>query len=276
MRANPVAALILFAACTQAVASDLYQAINRLRAGDTICARQSAVAPLAPNPQLERAAVALAAGAPLARAVPDAGYRATRTSHISIAGATRESEVLEILQRKYCAQLLDPGFTDVGIHHGAAKLSIVLATPFAPRVAESEEVVAQKTLALVNSARALPRQCGPRHYPAAAPLRWNDKLALAARSHAEDMSRFSYFSHDGRDGSKPSQRALRAGYKFRAVGENLAAGSTTAEDAVAGWIKSPAHCANLMSPAFSEMGVAFAINKSSAMGVYWAQVFGSP
>ncbi len=276
MRANPVAALILFAACTQAAASDLYQAINRLRTGNSTCARQSAVPPLTPNLKLERAAAALAAGAALARSVPDAGYRATRTSHISITGEAREQEVLAILQRKYCAQLLDPAFTDIGVHHAGATLSIVLAAPFAPKVAESEEAVAEKTLMLANEARAVPRKCGARHYPAAPPLRWNEKLARAARSHAEDMARFSYFSHDGRDGSKPSQRSVRAGYKYRAIGENLAAGPVTAEDAVAGWIRSPGHCANLMSPAYTEMGVAFAVNKSSAMGVYWAQVFGSP
>ena len=276
MRANPVAALILLAVWAPAAASELYQAINGLRAGNTGCAVGSPVPPLTPNPRLERAAAALAAGVPLARSVPDAGYRATRTSHISITGEARASEVLAILQRKYCAQLLDSAFTDIGIHHAAAKLSIVLAAPFAPKVAGSAEAVAQQTLTLVNDARAVPRRCGARHYPAAPPLRWNERLAQAARAHAEDMARFSYFSHEGRDGSKPSQRAVRAGYRYRAVGENLAAGPVTAEDAVAGWIKSPGHCANLMSGSYSEMGVAFAINKSSAMGVYWAQVFGSP
>ena len=48
------------------------------------------------------------------------------------------------------------------------------------------------------------------------------------------------------------------------------------EDAVAGWIKSPGHCANLMNPAFAEMGVAFAIDAASDMGIYWAQAFGTP
>jgi uncharacterized protein YkwD len=31
-----------------------------------------------------------------------------------------------------------------------------------------------------------------------------------------------------------------------------------------------------MHPGFTEMGAAFAIDAGSAMGVYWAQAFGTP
>ena len=107
-------------------------------------------------------------------------------------------------------------------------------------------------------------------------MRWNDTLAEAARLHAVDMARHSYFSHAGRDGSNPAQRVTRAGYKYRATGENIAAGQTSPEEAVAGWIRSPPHCANLMNPVFTEMGVAYAVDATSEMGVYWAQAFGTP
>ena len=40
--------------------------------------------------------------------------------------------------------------------------------------------------------------------------------------------------------------------------------------------KSPPHCANLMNPVFTEMGVAYAVDAKSAMGVYWTQSFGTP
>jgi uncharacterized protein YkwD len=49
------------------------------------------------------------------------------------------------------------------------------------------------------------------------------------------------------------------GYKFRATGENIAAGPSTPDGAVAGWIKCPPHCANLMNSTFTEMGVAFSV-----------------
>ena len=129
---------------------------------------------------------------------------------------------------------------------------------------------------LVNNARATPRTCGDKPFKAAGPLRWNGTLAQAALAHAEDMARYNFFSHDGRDGSRPAQRVARAGYKYRAMGENIAAGQETPNDAVAGWIKSPPHCANLMNPVYTEMGVAFAVSTTSGLGVYWAQEFGTP
>ena len=74
----------------------------------------------------------------------------------------------------------------------------------------------------------------------------------------------------------PGALKLRAGYRYRAMGENIAGGQTRPEDAVTGWIDSPGHCANLMNPAFTEMGVAVAVNRKSRMGVYWTLEFGTP
>jgi uncharacterized protein YkwD len=61
----------------------------------------------------------------------------------------------------------------------------------------------------------------------------------------------------------------------RTFQENIAAGQMTADTVVQGWINSPGHCANIMSPAFSEMGAAFVVNNQSSQGIYWAQVFGA-
>jgi len=276
MRPNPLAAWIFLAVCTEVAANDLYQDINRFRASDTTCARAPDLPPLVVKPQLERAAAALASGGTLDESVKATGYRATRSVYIRITGGGGRQQRLAMLERRYCAQLLDPASTDIGIYQDARQLWIVLATPFAPRVSGSAEAAAQKVLALVNSARATPRNCGGKFFQAAGPLRWNDTLARAARWHAEDMARHSYFSHDGRDGSNPGQRAASAGYRYRTVGENIAGGQVTPNEAVASWVKSPAHCANLMNPAFTEMGVAFAVNAASDIGVYWAQVLGAP
>jgi uncharacterized protein YkwD len=115
----------------------------------------------------------------------------------------------------------------------------------------------------------------PSQFQAAPPLRLNPTLAGVATAHAADMARYSYFSHTGRDGSNVDGRATRAGYPWRAIGENIAAGQMTADTVVQGWINSPGHCANIMSPAFSEMGAAFVVNNQSSQGIYWAQVFGA-
>ncbi len=269
--------LSLGAALAHAAAEpDLYGAINRMRAGETTCARSANLQPLAAKPELERAAAALARGGTLASSVANAGYRALRSVSISVVGSVREGQLTPLLESRYCAEVLDPDAADIGIHQAGRQVWIVLAAPFAPRVNESAQAAGETMLALVNEARAVPRNCGSRSYPAAAPVRWNDKLAEASRSHAEDMARYGYFSHQDRDHSGPAQRVERAGYNYRTIGENIAAGPTTAQRAVAGWLKSPSHCANLMNPAYTEMGAAFAVSAQSGSGIYWVQTFARP
>jgi uncharacterized protein YkwD len=141
---------------------------------------------------------------------------------------------------------------------------------------ESGQVAAKRILDLTNQARATPRYCGTTAFNATHPLRWNDFLAEAARLHADDMARNGYFDHRGLDGSKSRERIKRTGYKSRDSGENIAAGQKNAEEAMEVWIASEGHCANLMEPAFTEMGAAVAANSRSEWGLYWTQEFGTP
>ena len=186
------------------------------------------------------------------------------------------NELVAMFVNRQCALITDPAFADIGIHLEAGGITALLGAPFAPQVALTQEEAGQRVLALVNRARAVARTCGDKPFAPVKPLSYNVVLARASLTHAADMAQKNYFSHDGRDGSNPAQRVERAGYKYRTTGENIAAGMTTAESAVEGWIKSPPHCANLMSAAYTEMGVAFAINPKSELGVYWAQAFGTP
>ncbi|MET0311681.1 MAG: CAP domain-containing protein, partial [Burkholderiaceae bacterium] len=52
-------------------------------------------------------------------------------------------------------------------------------------------------------------------------------------------------------------------------------GQQTPEAVMEGWLKSPGHCANIMSRDYAELGVAFAVNNRSSAGIYWVQVFGT-
>ena len=269
-----LAGTLLLVAAAPAAAQGLYDDINRLRAGGG-CASAGKLAPLVPQPALEQAARALAGGANLKDSLKDAGYRSTRSAVFNIHGDGVGEQAGAILA-KYCAQLTDAAVAEVGVYRDARQLWVVTAAPFAPRVALAAEAAGQRVLELVNQARAEPRTCGDKAFKAAGPLRWNETLARASLGHASDMARQNYFSHDGRDGSKPADRVTRSGYKYRTTGENIAAGQSTPEDAVAGWIKSPPHCANLMNPAYAEMGVAFAVEVKSDMGIYWTQLFGTP
>jgi uncharacterized protein YkwD len=94
------------------------------------------------------------------------------------------------------------------------------------------------------------------------PLAMNRRLSKAARQHAADMARRNYFSHDTPGGGSFVDRIRRAGYLKGArrwtVGENLAWGShsRSAPRLIAEmWMNSPGHRANILSPAFREIGV---------------------
>ena len=275
MYARLIAVVFAVLAC-DAFGADPYDAINRLRAGEGACMVAQKPAPLTRQPALERAAAGLARGQSLRDSLKESGYRATASRFISITGVGAGGIAFAQLEKKYCRELLDGALTDIGVYYDARQLWIVMAAPFAPRVALSREAAAQRVLELTNEARTQPRRCGDRPFNAARPLTRSAVLGKAALLHAEDMARHSSFSHTGRDGSKPAERVARTGYRFRAAGENIAAGQSTPEDVVAGWIKSAPHCATLMNPAYTEMGVAFAVERNSEFGVYWAQVLATP
>lgn len=128
----------------------------------------------------------------------------------------------------------------------------------------------QEVLRLVNEARARGQNCGSEgRFDATHPLQMQPQLRCAARLHSRDMEVQDYFSHRDRNGGNPGDRIRPTGYSFRGWGENIAAGQPTPESVVSAWLGSDGHCANIMSPNFSEIGI----------GRYerlWTQVFGTP
>ncbi|HSW18905.1 MAG TPA: CAP domain-containing protein [Ramlibacter sp.] len=218
----------------------------------------------------------MARGADAATATRQAGYRSRSLAQVNLSGYRSVNAVVDTMAARYCEALTDARLTDAGVHQEGASVWILLASPFEPPAQANAASVAAEVLARVNQARALPRRCGGDSFGAAPPLRANVALERAAAAHAQDMARHGYLDHQGRDGSSPADRASRAGYNWRSVGENIASGQPTAAEVVAGWLRSPGHCANIMQPGFSEMGVAFAVNQASEAGIYWAQTFGRP
>jgi uncharacterized protein YkwD len=73
----------------------------------------------------------------------------------------------------------------------------------------------------------------------------------------------------------PADRVRRAGYDWMAVGENIAEGAANAEAVVQGWLRSPGHCVNIMSPQYREMGLAYFTDFAHKGDIYWAQTFGT-
>lgn len=127
-----------------------------------------------------------------------------------------------------------------------------------------------EVLRLTNVARQSARVCGTTSYNAAPALAVSPALRCAARLHAKDMQDKNYFSHTSLDGTSFSQRITLAGYTWRTVGENIAAGYPSPQAVVDGWIASAGHCQNLMNPSFTQLGVGFYGNNR------WVQDFGAP
>jgi uncharacterized protein YkwD len=113
------------------------------------------------------------------------------------------------------------------------------------------------------------------------PLKRTEELDYSARFHAVDMGQDDYFTHDSFDRSGGglwkvcswSDRISGFYPNWNYLGENLAAGQSTPEDAVGGWMGSEGHRANIFNPDFWETGVGY----SQGYGYYqryWTQDFG--
>jgi uncharacterized protein YkwD len=223
---------------------------------------------------LTEAARRMSRGAPADQATRDAGYRARSLVQIQLSGYPSSQAVARAVADKHCPSLLDPAFTEAGVFRDGRNWWVLLAQPFSPPQAAQAGDVAARVLALVNEARAQPRRCGAEQFNAAAPVRLDDRLTRAAQVHSQDMARRGVLEHVGGDGSQVAQRVERTGYDWRSVGENVAAGQERAEEVVAGWLRSPGHCVNIMDPRFTDMGLAYVVDRASPAGIYWTQVFG--
>ncbi len=109
-------------------------------------------------------------------------------------------------------------------------------------------------------------------------LAWNAQLAAAAETHARAMSEQAFFDHVDPEGRTVAQRSSAAGYRWRVIGENLAAGHPDVAEALKGWLASPSHCRNLFDERFTEFGLAKVSSAypTDPYGVYWVLVLGKP
>lgn len=123
----------------------------------------------------------------------------------------------------------------------------------------------QEVVAATNAERARHRL---------APLTVDARLTAAAQAHTADMLRRGFFAHQNPDGAQVWDRALAAGYAYRKVAENIAAGQRTAAEVVDGWMHSPGHRRNILDPELTQIGVGHVLGGS--YGVLWTQVFGTP
>ena len=273
----------LFAAGAAAAQPDgerLTALVNAYRAAPGVCqgAEAQPAPPLTSQPAL--AAVRLAPGVILSAALERAGYANTKADAISISGANTPQDAMAAIRQMFCRTLLSTTYTDIGSMRNGDEWTVVLARAAEPLPSTTYpdwRDAGQEILKEVNVARATARDCGDQSFPPAGPLTWNAQLGAAALEHSNDMATQRYFNHTGKDGSDVGVRSRRAGYNWSRVGENIAFGSYTPQETVAGWLSSPGHCANIMNAGFTEMGAAYAVTPDKQQGLtYWTQVFGKP
>ena len=116
------------------------------------------------------------------------------------------------------------------------------------------------------------------------PLKIEDRLSQVARRHSQDMSNRGFFDHFNPDGKGPSDRGRASGYTCRKyVGDFIAEGlsenifqnnlynrviflgskttyewNTTeeiAQSTVKGWMASPGHRSNILTPTYQREGI---------------------
>lgn len=85
-------------------------------------------------------------------------------------------------------------------------------------------------------------------------LKWNEKAAVVARKHSQDMFAKGYFSHENLEGLSPFDRMEAGGVSFRTAGENLAYAATV-DLAHNGLMRSPGHRANILEVDFGTVGI---------------------
>jgi uncharacterized protein YkwD len=108
------------------------------------------------------------------------------------------------------------------------------------------------------------------------PLTRSMNLMRAAEVQAAQMARANVMEHDIPGAAYPTltSRLAYVKYPVRAAGENIGEGYRTPAAAVAGWMASSGHRANILSASYTEIGTAMAPGPDGS--VFWVQVFGRP
>jgi hypothetical protein len=97
-----------------------------------------------------------------------------------------------------------------------------------------------------------------------APLKLDARLNQSAGLKAGNMFAENYWAHSSPSGIQPWYWFGQAGYAYSAAGENLAMDFDTSAGTVQGWMNSPGHRANILNPAYKDVG--FAVQNGTLTG----------
>lgn len=136
-------------------------------------------------------------------------------------------------------------------------VDVTPAAPVAPAAPVTPE--AQRVLDLTNAERANAGLNG---------LVYDGTLTAIANVRAQEI--VEKWAHVRPDGTNITALAGEYGYSYRVLGENLAKGQTSPEQAVAEWMASEGHKANILGAKYSKIGIGVF---SSNGKLYWVQIF---
>jgi uncharacterized protein YkwD len=129
-------------------------------------------------------------------------------------------------------------------------LAVLLAFLLVPALAfgaDPRDITVESVIAEMNVYRA------ERGLPA---LVEDSRLTKAAQDRMRDMEDLGYWGHIAPDGRSPFLWLRANGYQHTYAAENLASGFETVGILVEGWMESPGHRVNIISPLYSKCGVA--------------------
>lgn len=183
-----------------------------------------------------------------------------------------------MMQRRDAACSTTPVPLGLSLHRApltALVCAVALLVPLPPAagVPGAQADISESELAKVE--RAI-RSCANSQRRAAGlrPLRASGVLSQAARLHARNMAVHRFFSHTDQRGRGPAERVeiFDSEGSFDFIGENIAAGYSSARLACRGWMNSPGHRANILREGFTSIGTGFA--RGGSLRRYYVQVFG--
>lgn len=102
-------------------------------------------------------------------------------------------------------------------------------------------------------------------------LKKNSTACYVAQLKSKDMAAKNYFSHTSPTYGSPFTMMQNFGIRFSAAGENIAMGQQTPAAVMNAWMNSSGHRANILSPAYNQIGVGVAKNSKGVL--YWTQEF---
>ena len=109
------------------------------------------------------------------------------------------------------------------------------------------------------------------------PLAENQELREAAEAKARDIFNQNYFAHTSPSGRQPWDFIKDEGFHYAFAGENLAINYTSSYELQKDFMASPKHRENLLSPLFSEIGVAIVRGEYQGQSaVITVQMFAAP